>query len=332
MHRRLFLTLLGGAAAGWPLAARAQQRERVRRVGMLMAGSVNDPAFQTYAAVVREALAKLGWVEGLNLRIDLRFGEGDDNRFRAYAAELVQLAPDAILTSGNATGRTLQEATRIIPIVVAAAGAQESPNPLVHNIAHPEGNITAFTGGFASIAGKLLELLKEAAPTITRVAVVFNPNTQSLAPGIRASIDAAAPVLAIKTIDMPVHNAAELERAIEDFATEPNGSVAVPRAGTNTRDIRQSLHLIATKHRLPTIHFDRNYPTEGGLMSYGTDIGDLHRRAAGYVDRLLRGAKVSELPVQYPTKFNLVVNLKAARAIDLMIPESFLVRADEVIE
>jgi putative tryptophan/tyrosine transport system substrate-binding protein len=332
MKRREFIALLGAATVAWPLPARAQQGARVRRVGQLMGGAGNDHVNTT---AFREGLASFGWIEGRNLRIDLRYGDGDPVRIRAHAAELVSLAPEVILASSPAACRAVQQHTQTIPIVVAV----DSPGASgVQNIARPEGNTTGFPSLYYSIGGKWLELLKEVAPRLARVALVFNPDTSlsaALAPGTGyfAAIEAAAPVLGVQTISMPFHSPTDLDREVEAFAAEPNSAIIViPGAGTNTPDIRQSILLLAARLGLPTIHWDKTYPAEGGLMSYGTDQIDLHRRAASYVDRLLRGAKVSELPVQYPTKFDLVVNLRAARAIGLTIPEAFLPRADELIE
>ena len=337
MRRREFITVLGGAAAAWPLSARAQQPgDRKRLIALLMGGSASDPLWQANAAVVRESLAKMGWIEGLNLRVELRFGEGDADSMRAQARELVRLAPEAILATTGAAARALQQETKSIPIVVAAAGPEEdSAVALVKNIARPEGNMTAFPILFYSVGGKWVELLKEAAPAVARVALVFNPDTftAKLSGGYFDAINAAAQVLGVKTVNISFEHAADLDSAISAFPREPNGGLIIlPGAATSTRDVRQSVLLLAARHRLPAIQWTKSYPADGGLMSYGSDYADMHRRAAGYIDRLLRGAKVSELPVQYPTKFDLVVNLKAANAIGLTIPETFLVRADQVIE
>jgi putative ABC transport system substrate-binding protein len=330
MKRREFITFLGGAAVAWPLAARAQQPNR-RRIGALIIGAENDPASQRYAAAFREGLAKLGWMDGGNVRIDLRFDAGDDfDRARASAAELVRLGPDVIFVSGGTQTAAMVQQTKSIPIVFVG------PSIVVAdvNIARPEGNFTGFPILYPSIAGKWVELLKAADPRIDRVALIRNPNNPGAGDGSYvAPIEEAAPALAVKVIPAPFRNADELERAIDAFAVQPNGALIVTPGGvTATRDNRDLIRRLAERHRLPTIHWDNHYPEEGGLISYGSNTEDLHRRAASYVDRLLRGAKVSELPVERPTKFELIINVKAAKAIGLTISEAFLLRADELIE
>jgi putative ABC transport system substrate-binding protein len=329
MKRRQFITLLGGAAAAWPLAARAQQ-PGIRRIAALIGGGPeSDPVPQSYAAAFRNGLMKLGWVEGRNLRIDLRFADSDLARIHAAAVELVRLSPEVIFASTGGATREVQQQTQTIPIVFA--GPSELARG-VQNIAQPEGNLTGFPILYPSIAGKWLELLKEVAPRVGRVAVIANKDGAS-GPTYTPSVDKAASVMSVKVMAVGFGSDDELEHALDAFAAEPGGSLIVlPGSATSTHDNRSLVRRLTVRHRLPTIHFDRLYPAEGGLMSYGSDIIDLHRRAASYVDRLLLGAKVSHLPVQLPTKFDLVVNLKAAKAIGLTIPESFLLRADEVIE
>jgi putative ABC transport system substrate-binding protein len=325
MQRRKFITLVGGAAAAWPIAARGQQDGRVRRVGVL--AGPDDSTTRTNLAALREGLAKLGWTEGRNLRIDLRYTGTDPDRMRDYAVELVSLVPDVIVTTSPPTAAAVQEQTKTIPIVFTA-GTDPVSNGLLQNIARPEGNTTGFTNSVDSLSGKWLELLKEAAPHITRVALVFNP--QTVTANYFRSIEAAAPLLGVQAIKTPVSNPLELVRALDAFAAEPNGGLlVVPVLPT---DSTQMLYRVVTQHRLPAIHNTRGRVADGGLMTYATDFPDIYRRAAAYVDRLLRGTKVSELPVQFPTKFELVVNLKAAKAIGLTIPEAFLLRADELIE
>jgi putative ABC transport system substrate-binding protein len=326
MRRRSFLALLGGAAA-WPLAARAQQGERVRRIGILAGQNEDDPATRAQLGALREGLAKLGWIEGRNLRIDLRFTGNDPDRLRAYAVELVSLAPEVIVTSGGATTRAAQEQSQTIPIVFMA-GNDPVTNGMLQNTARPEGNTTGFTSTVDSLIGKWLELLKEAAPHITRAALVFNPQTVNA--GYLRSFEAAAPLPGVQTLKTPVRDPLEMVRAIDAFAAEPNGGLLV--VPVLPEDSFQMLHRLAAQHRLPSIHSNRRYVAAGGLMCYATDLTDNYRRAATYVDRLLRGAKVSDLPVQFPTKFELVVNLKTAKAIGLTMPEAFLLRADELIE
>ena len=300
----------------------------MRRIGVLAGSAEDDPTTRANLAALREGLAKLGWIEGRNLRIDLRFTGTDPDRMRAYAVELVSLAPDVIVTSSRPATTAVQEQTKTIPIVFTA-GTDPVTNGLLQNIARPEGNTTGFTSTVNSLSGKWLELLKEAAPHITRVALVFNPQTVNVS--YFRSIEAAAPLLGVQAIKTPVRDPLELVRAIDAFAAEPNGGLLVvpvlptdsyPNAPTGSR------HSTGCPP-FTTIGAD---VADGGLMTYATDFPDIYRRAATYVDRLLRGAKVSELPVQFPTKFELVINLKTAKAIGLTIPEAFLLRADEVIE
>jgi putative ABC transport system substrate-binding protein len=329
IRRREFITLLGGAVA-WPLAARAQQGDRVRRIGWLIGGAENDLGIRASRAALREALAKLGWIEGRNLVIDIRFGEGDPERMRAYAAELIGLTPDVIVTGGGGANIVMQRHTQSTPIIFTEGGDAVAGG-LLRNIARPEGNITGFSSREPSIAGKCLELLKEAAPQITRVAALFNVEIAATAPSYISSIEAAAPALGIQTIKMPFRNVVEITRAIDAFATEPHGGLFVlPPAPTSV--IRDTIFQLATEHRIPAIYSTLAAAATGGLLAYAADGVDMSRHAATYVDRVLRGAKVSELPVQFPTKYELVVNLKTAKAIGLTIPEAFLLRADKVIE
>jgi putative ABC transport system substrate-binding protein len=336
MQRRDFITLLSGAAAAWPLAAGAQQDGRVRRVGWLVAAAENDLGSRASRAALLEALAKLGWIEGRNLRIDVRFGASDPDRIRASAAELVSLAPDVIVTTGGAVTQAVRRQTQTIPIVCTAAGDPVASS-LMRNIARPEGNITGFSSREPSIAGKCLELLKEAAPRVTRVAVIFNADVSStlLSSSFSTSyiswIEAAAPALGVQTIKTPIRNAVDIVRAVDAFAAEPNGGVLVLPPPFTTA-IRDTILQLTAQHRQPAIYFFQEDAAAGGLLAYGLDLLDQSRRAVTYVDRLLRGAKVSDLPVQFPTKFKLIVNLKAAKTIGLTIPEAFLLRADEVIE
>lgn len=300
-----------------------------------MGGAGNDPLWQSYTAAFQKGLAQFGWIEGRNLRIDLRFGEGDLDRTRAAAAEIVGLGPDAIFASSAVATRMVQQQTKTIPIVFAGTTVGVDRGA-VQNIARPEGNSTGFQILYPSIGGKWLELLKESAPHLTRVAVIFNTNTgspSSAPPPYMPVIEEAAAALHVNAVAAPFRTSSDLERAIDAFAAEPNGGLIIlPSAATATRDHRQLIFLMAGKHRLPAIHFDKSYPSEGGMMSYGSDSTDLHRRAAFYIDRILNGAKISELPVQFPTRFELVINLRAAKAIGLSVPPAFQVLADEVIE
>jgi putative tryptophan/tyrosine transport system substrate-binding protein len=328
IRRREFITLLGGAAAAWPLAAEAQQPARMRRVGNLQSASEDDPATQANLSAWRQELAKLGWIEGRNLRIELRHTACDPERMRASAAELLSAGPDVMVVGGQAGTRVVQQQTRTIPIVFVQVG-DPVENGLVASLARPEGNTTGITNLYASIAGKWVELLREAAPHVARVAIVFNPDT---APeSYLTSVETAALALGVPAIKTPVRNPLDVVRALDAFAAEPNGGViGVPPFGASaTRDM---IIQLAAQHRLPSIYNSPFEATRGGMMAYGTDSVDLYRRAASYVDRILRGAKPGDLPVQYPTKFELVINLKTAKSIGLTIPEAFLLRADELIE
>jgi putative ABC transport system substrate-binding protein len=272
---------------------------------------------------------QLGWIEGSNLRLDLRFGAADLARAHRNAQELVSLGPEVIVASGAAGTRTVQALTRTVPIIFVSVG-DPIASRVVSSIAHPEGNTTGITNLFPSITGKWPELLKEAAPQITRVALIFNPEFP-VAEVYLASIEMAAPALAVKAVRTPVRNTTEIEHAIDTFATEPNGGLIQVGAPLVNSD-RALISRLAIRHRLPMLTFDQRDVAAGGLISYGPDTADLYRSVADYVDRILRGAKPGELPVQFPTKFELVINLKTAKAIGLVIPEALVARADEVIE
>jgi putative ABC transport system substrate-binding protein len=329
MRRREFITLLGGAAA-WPLAARAQQNDRVRRVGVLLGGN-NGPGAQSAIAAFRERLAMLGWVEGGNLRIDYRFAGGDPDRLSAYAEELVNLRPDLIFALSGPAAFAVQQRTAVIPIVFVGGGDPPSSG-LVGNIARPGGNMTGFANGFGSLGGKWLELLKEAVPALTRVAHVFSATElNAIRPTVPIpAMDAAADQLGVTIVRMRFHNTAEIEPAISALATAPHSGLLM--TGVVARAHSEAIERLALHYRLPLMRGSAAIVEEGVLMSHGPDGLDLVRRAASYVDRILRGAKPSELPVQYPAKFELVVNLKTAKAIGLEIPATLLALADEVIE
>jgi putative ABC transport system substrate-binding protein len=324
MKRREFIALLGGAAA-WPLSAGAQQRERVRRVGVLSVGEDNPPV-STFPAL-RDELAKLGWAEGRNLRLEVRFGANDAERIRAYAAELVGLGPDVIVTSGAAPTRAVQQQTQTIPIVILGAGDVLGFG-LVKNLAHPEGNTTGISNLFQSIAGKWVELLKEAVPRLKRVGYIYN--LQVSQSGYLAEIKEASRVLGVQATEISFRNGVDLVRGIDAFAAEPDGALITNPSVSAT--YVATINTLALQYRLPTLYGGRGIAIRGGLMSYGPRLGELTRRAASLVDRILHGAKPGELPVEYPTSFELVVNLKTAKAIGLTIPGTFLFRADEVIE
>jgi putative ABC transport system substrate-binding protein len=327
MRRRDFITLLGGAAAAWPLAARAQP-ERIRRIGLLVGAAENDRDEKSSLDGLLDGLAKLGWIEGRNLRTDLRFGGGDPDRIRAYAVELVRLAPDVIFAIGGAPTSALKQETQDIPIVFTG------PDPvgagLVRNITRPESNITGFSVFEPSIVGKWLELLKEAAPLLAKVAIIFNPELTISPSRYLSPIEVAASALSIPTVNTPFRNVADIVYAIDAFAAEPNGGLLVLPPFPNT-SVRNTILQLVEQHKLPAIYPSQADAAGGGLLAYATDLVDLHRRAASYVDRILRGGKISELPAQFPTRFELIVNLKAATAIGLTIPGFLLFRADKVI-
>jgi putative ABC transport system substrate-binding protein len=328
MKRRAFIKLVAGSAATWPLAANAQQSEPARRVAALF-GSSEDDRETAPVAAFREALAKLGWIEGRNLRMDVRFGEGDATRLRAYAQELLRSAPDVIFAGGNMATRAVQEQTQTIPIVFVGAGAVVE-SPTVRNIIRPEGNTTGFANKDGSIEGKWLELLKKVAPSLARAAFIYADGiNQANIERELGTIETAARVLSVKTMGIPFHDAGALEGAIDAFAVEPNSGLII---NSNVITHRDTILKSATRHRLPLISAFRSYPAEGGLMSYGSNWEYLTRNAATYVDRILRGAKPGDLPVQFPTQYELVINLKSAKALGLTVPPSLLAIADEVIE
>jgi putative tryptophan/tyrosine transport system substrate-binding protein len=324
MKRRQFITLVGGAAA-WPLAARAQQPERVRRIGVLIGPSENDPTFQSVLAAFRDALAKFGWVEGRNLVIDLRFGESDAGRIRAEAADLVRLAPDLIFAVTGPAILAVQRQTSTIPIVFEGGGG----SPPVKNIARPESNTTGFANSIDSIGGKFVELLKEIAPSTARIGFIFNLDpSRAVVSGYVPSIEAAAQASALKVINLPFRDTAELERGIMSFAAEPNGGLILNPLVTD----RELIFRLATRRRLPSVGQTKVDAREGCLITYAADPTERPIAEAHYVDRILRGAKPGDLPVQFPKKFELTINLKTAKALDLMVPPTLLARADEVIE
>jgi len=328
MKRRQFITILGGAAA-WPLAARAQQSERMRRIGVLMNLAADDPEAQVRLAAFHQGLQELGWTVGRNLRIDTRWGAGDADRYRRYSTELVALAPDVILAASGAIVPWLLQATRSVPIVFA-----QVPDPVgagfVESLAHPGGNITGFTNFEFSIGGKLLELLMEIAPRVTRAAVLRDA-ADPAGVGQWGAIQTAAPSLGLELRVVDVRDAGEIERGITTFARGSNGGMIV--TGSAPTAIHRDLIItLAARHRLPSVYAYRYHATSGGLISYGPETIDQYRRAASYVDRIFRGEKPADLPVQAPTKYELVINLKTAKALGLDVPPTLLARADEVIE
>jgi len=328
MRRREFVALLGGAAA-WPLAAGGEQGERIRRIGVLMPSAADDPEFQARITAFLQGLAQLGWLDGRNVRIDSRWGVADADRIRKYAAELVALAPDVILANSSAAVAPLLQATRTVPIVFTTV-ADPVGAGYVDSLARPGGNATGFIVFEYSIAAKWLELLKEIAPGVTRVAVV-RESAIAAGPGQFGVIQAAAPSLGVELRPIDVRDAGEIERAIAAFAQGSNGGLIVT-GSPGAIFHRELIIALAARHRLPATYSARFWPTDGGLISYGPDSIDPLRRAAGYVDRILRGEKPADLPVQAPTKYELVINLKTAKALGLEIPTPVLARADEVIE
>jgi putative tryptophan/tyrosine transport system substrate-binding protein len=330
MRRREFIAQLGaaGAYAAVPRLARAQPDTRVRRVAGLLQQSEDQALTADYVTIVNE-LAKLGWVEGRNLQIDVRYGRGDVDRMRANAAELVGRAPDVIVASGPSMVRIAQQQTKTIPIVIAVAG-DVFANGLVTNLAHPEGNTTGVTNLFAPIVGKWVELLKEAVPRLERVGCIYDPAPAVASRVIPEVLEKASRVLALRTTLIPFSNGPELVRDIDAFAAEPNGGLVMGTPAVSG-NYRATINALAIQYRLPTIYASRG-DIEGGLIVYGARETDILVRAASFVDRILRGAKPGDLPVEFPSRFELLVNLKIAKAIGVTIPETFLVRADEVIE
>ena len=328
MRRRDFITLLGGAAA-WPLAVQAQQGERMRRVGVLMTLAANDLEGQARIAALVQGLRQLGWTDGRNVRIDTRWGASDPDRSRGYAAELAALAPDVILATGNAAVAPLLQATRTVPIVFVIV-----PDPVgagfVNSLALPGANATGFIAYEYSLAAKWLELLKQIAPGITRAAVVRDPALAS-GPGQFAAIQSVASSFGVELSPVNVRDADEIERAITVFARSSNGGLIVTGSALAMFH-RELIVTLAARHKLPAVYWDRAPVHGGGLISYGPDLLDQYRQAASYVDRILKGEKPADLPVQAPTKYELVINLKTAKALGLEIPPTLLVRADEVIE
>jgi putative tryptophan/tyrosine transport system substrate-binding protein len=329
IKRREFVVLLGGAAAAWPLTARAQQADRVRRVGVLMNLTADDPEASTRVTALAQGLQQLGWTDGRNVRIDYRWGAADADRSRKYAAELVTLAPDVILASGTPAAAALQQATRTVPIVFVNAVDPVGAG-LVDSLAQPGGNATGFILFEYGISAKWLELLREIAPQLKRAAVLRQPDIAS-GIGQLAVIQAAAPSFGVEVRPVGVRDAEEIERAVTAFARSPNGGLIVA-ASTLAGVHRKLIIALAARHRLPAVYSLRYYATAGGLISYGPNSIDPFRRAADYVDRILRGEKPADLPVQAPTKYELVINLKTANALGLEIPQTLLARADEVIE
>jgi putative tryptophan/tyrosine transport system substrate-binding protein len=328
MRRREFMTLVGGVAA-WPLAVRAQQSERKRRVGVLMGLAADDAEAQDRIAAFEQGLQQSGWTNGGNLQVDYRRGAGDAVPTRKYADELVALDPDVILASGGSVVGALLQATRTVPIVFT-----QTPDPVaagfVASLARPGGNATGFTTSEYGISGKWLELLKEIAPGVTRAAVLRDPTVPS-GIGQFAAIQSVAPSFGVELSPIDVRDASEIERDVTAFARRSNSGLIMSSSGLAAVH-RQLIITLAARYRLPAIYSYRYFATSGGLISYGPDPIDQYRRAAGYVDRILKGEKAADLPVQAPTKYELAINLKTAKVLGLTVPPTLLARADEVIE
>jgi putative ABC transport system substrate-binding protein len=330
MRRREFITLVGSAGVAWPLAARAQQPERMRRIGVLMGYAETDVAAQAQVAALLQELQKLGWEQGRNIRIDVRFASADAGRVRAILTELMSFAPDVLVTNTNLVTAAVQAEVRAVPIVFIFVGDPVGSG-FVSDDARPNGNLTGFANWDSpAMSGKWLELVKEVAPQVERVGFMIHPETPALMRYFK-SAEAPASALKVKLVALGVHDAAEIERALIAFAAEGNGGLIVgPHAVTLTN--RDLIVAMAARLRLPAIYPLAFYAQAGGLMSYGLDPVNQFQQGAGYVDRILRGAKPADLPVQYPTKLQLVVNLKTAKSLGLTIPPSLLTTADEVIE
>jgi ABC-type uncharacterized transport system substrate-binding protein len=329
MKRRQFITLLGSAAAAWPLAAWAQQPERMRRIGLLMA-SADDREGQARVTPLKEGLQELGWTDGRNIQIETRFGGADVGRIRAHAVELVALAPDVLVGHTTPGTRALRQATSSIPIVMVAV-ADPVEQGYVSSLAHSGGNITGFALMDFQMVGKWLEMLKEAAPGVSHAALMFNPDTSPYYYVYLRSFEAEPRSIAVEVTAAPVRNTGEIEEAIAKLGREPGGGLIVA-ADAFTVLHHQSLIRLAQQHRVPAVYYLRTCVAQGALMSYGPDIYDLFRRSASYVDRILKGAKPADLPIQQPTKFELAINLKTAKALGLEIPDKLLALANEVIE
>ena len=329
MRRRDFIKVVAGSASFWPLTARAQQGERVRHIGVLNPASANDPVWQARIGAFQQELALLGWSIGRNVRIDIRWATTDAGEIRRQAAELVALGPDVILTAGDTTLPSLLQVTRSVPIVFAVATDPVGAG-YVGSLARPGGNATGFMVFEFGMSGKFLELLKEIAPNVTRAAIIRDAtNTSGMAQF--GAIQAVAPSLHLEVLPVNMHDASEIEQSVKTFANSPNGGLVVTASAAGLRygDLIVSL---AARHKLPGVYWERLLVAAGGLISFGPDLLDNYRHAAGYVDRILKGEKPADLPVQAPTKYQTVINLKTAKALGLTFPPAVLARADEVIE
>ena len=329
MRRRDFIKVIAGSAAAWPLAAHAQQPERMRRIGVLMGPSANDPEAQARIAALLQGLQQLGWAVGRNVRVDIRWAAGNAEDSRRYAAELVALASDVIVANGSMSMVPLLQATRSVPIVFVVV-----PDPVgagnVDSLARPGGNATGFMSFEYGMGAKWLELLKQVQPSVTRVAVIRDPAITAGA-GQFGAVQSVGPSVGVEVSPISARDAPEIERAIAAFARSSNGGLVVTQSALTTVH-RDLIVTLAARHKLPAVYYERHFVTAGGLISYGPDFIDQHRQAATYVDRILKGEKPADLPVQAPTKFELVINLKTAKTLGLTVPPSLISRADEVIE
>ena len=331
MNGRVFITLISGAAAAWPLAARAQQPGgRMRRIGVLMSQSADDPGALALISAFAQGLQERGWTIGGNVRIEYRWGAGDLDRFRKYAAELVALSPDVIVATAGSIVGALQQVSRTVPIVFVTV-IDPVGGGWVESLARPGGNATGFASHEFSMSGKWLELLKEIAPRVTRVAVIRDPNVPAGSGGL-AAIQTVAPSFGMELTPIGVRSADEIERGIATLARSANGGLIVVGPVSSVQLHRNLIIALAARHRLPAVYGSLVWSKTGGLISYGADALDQYRRAASYVDRILKGEKPADLPVQAPTKYELVINLKTAKALGLEVPTTLLAHADEVIE
>ena len=328
--RREFIVTLGSAAAAWPVAARAQQPGRVRRVGVLMTFAADDPDGQADFAVLAQGLQEFGWTVGRNLRLDYRWGANDLDRFRTYAAELIALSPDVVVATAGSVVTAFQQASRTVPIVFVTT-IDPVGGGWVESLARPGGNATGFLSYEFSISAKWLELLKEIAPDLKRVAVIRDASVPAGSGGF-AAIQTAAASFNIELTPVSVHDADEIERGISRFASGPNGGLVVVGPPSSLVIHRDLIITLAARHKLPAVYPNRLFSTHGGLMAYGADLLDQYHRGASYIDRILKGEKPADLPVQAPVKYQLVINLKTSNALGLAVPPTLLVRADEVIE
>jgi putative ABC transport system substrate-binding protein len=329
IRRREFITLLGGAAAAWPLCARAQQTKQTRRIGVLMGLVAGDPEAQSRVVAFENGLRELGWVKGRNLSIDYRWA-GDGNVLRDHATELLALAPDLILANSTPVTVALREQSEAVSIVFTQV-VDPVGQGLVSNLAHPGGNVTGFTSFEYSIGTKWLETLKQTAPRVTRVALLFNPESAPFADLFIRPVEAAASSFSVALIRAAVRDPVHVDQVFEALAREPNGGLMV-LPDLSMANYREAIVALAARYRVPAVYPFRYFAASGGLMSYGTDVAEVFRRAAGYVDRILKGTSPGELPIQAPNKYELVINLKTAKVLGLEVPPTFIARADEVIE